>query len=724
VVLIMIAFTVPTLISQWGRPGIKGNQPVAHYYNKTGAISNDDIRNAQFELGSLKLMGADLFLRSRPSLMQTADIPSLALSQAIFAETQMAPLIAQEVKRIARQQQLRLTDWQVDDFFRGQAREKPEILWLLLKAEARQAGFAVDSQQAGAELKAIIPQLPMMRGATAEQVLKAAMDKQGVDQMTLLRTFADLLAVLQYATVATQNEDVTIGQLKYETLRQQQAMDVETVAIDAGTLAKKAPEPTAQELQKQFAAYKAYAPFEVNSANPYGFGYKQPPRVQIEWMLVEVEDVAKQIPETTAEQAEEYYLRNQSQFTIEVPSDPNDPNSPKVEKLQSYAEVAAQISKQLRETKIAERADNIISTAKDIVDANLAALNIENLTTDQLRKLVGSYEAAAERAGQQFTITVHTGKTGLVNGEDILQNDLLGRLYMTGQDKTSTPLVTMVFAIDELKISRLGPFGPPKPRMYESIGPFKDFMQHVVGLARITGAEKAGEPCSIDITYAKKLPIMKDGRFAESNDVYAVKDAVKEDVKKLSAMPAAKQAAEALLADIPKQGWDNALAEINKQYGVAPAEANKPENFRIEPMQGLRRISEQEVRMTLARALHNPVQQMYIKRFVIQKELIDNFYSLLEPDKTVATNVPMLVEFKPEMTYYVIKNMSRTAVDLAAYQQMKDRLAFMQDYLHGQSQGFEHFKADNIIRRMKFEWDEKARGMPVRPETMPEEDVI
>jgi len=89
--------------------------------------------------------------------------------------------------------------------------------------------------------------------------------------------------------------------------------------------------------------------------------------------------------------------------------------------------------------------------------------------------------------------------------------------------------------------------------------------------------------------------------------------------------------------------------------------------------------------------------------------------------EAVATNVPLLVEYAPEMSYYVIKSMSRTTVDLATYEQMKNRIALMQDYTHGQSLGFEHFKADNIVKRMKFEWDEKAKGMPVRQEMPPEE---
>ena len=721
VVLIMIAFTVPSLISQWQRPGIKGNKPIAHYSDKKGAISNDDMQSSQRELNILKSLGADTFLQSRASLMQTADIPSLALAQVLFAESRISPMIGQEIKRIARQQQLRLADWQIDDFFRQQSTEKPEVLWLLLKAEAKAAGIEVSAQEAASILKSEIPKFPQMKGASAEQVLESIIERQGADQDTILGTFADLLAVLEYSKMVTQNEDATLAQLKYETLREGQSMDIDTVALGATSLTKKVSEPGNEALQKQFAAYKAFVPFDVTAGNPYGFGYMQPPRAQIEWMLVELSDVAKLVAVPTAEEAEEYYQRNQNKFMQQVPSDPNDPNSQKVDKLQNYADVAAQISKQILETRIAERANNILIAAREIADANLATASFENLKAGDMQKLAGDYTAAAQKAGQKFGLTVHTGKTGLCSPDDLARNEVLGRLFVTGQDGAKTPLVMMVFAIDELNAARLSPFAPAKPRMYESIGPFNDYMQKLVGLVRITGAEKSGEPCNIEIAYAKKLPIMKDGKFTESNDVYAVKNIVKEDVKKLEAMAIAKQTADALMAAVPTQGWDKALAAVNKQYGIAPAEANKPETFKLEPLKGLRRISEQEVKMMQARAAHDPVQSLYVKKFAQQKQLLDKFYSLLEPDKTVATKVPMLVEYAPEMTYYVIKSMSRTAVDLATYQKMKDQIALMQDYAHGQSLGFEHFKADNIVKRMKFEWDEKAKGMAVRQEMLPEE---
>ena len=128
--------------------------------------------------------------------------------------------------------------------------------------------------------------------------------------------------------------------------------------------------------------------------------------------------------------------------------------------------------------------------------------------------------------------------------------------------------------------------------------------------------------------------------------------------------------------------------------------------------------------MMLAKAAHDPVQSAYVKKMVGQKKLIDEFYSLLEPGKITATNVPLLMESKPEMSYYVIKSMSRNNVDTDTYQQNKDKIAVMQDYISNQSLGFEHFKADNIIKRMDFKWDEKAKGMSVRPEMPPEEDVL
>jgi hypothetical protein len=723
VVLIMIAFTVPTLVRQWGTPGIKGNQPIAHYYSKQGFITNDDLRSAQIQLQLLRALGADMFLMSRVSILQTADVPALALAQILFAESRLGPAIDVEIKRVARQQQLNLTDWQIDEFFRQESLEKPEVLWLLLKAEARKAGLAVSNRQAGAVLKAVIPQLPQMKGSSAEELLKAIMNRQGIDQDTILSTFADLLAVLQYGATISQNEDVTIAQLKYETLRQNQTMDVEAVICDPNTLIKKAPEPNNQSLLKQFNEYKAYAPLDTSAENPYGFGYKQPPRARLEWMIVVLADVEKQVPVPTAEQTEEYYQRNQSQFTREVPSDPNDPNSPKVAKLQSYAEVAAQISKQLLDARITERADNILNDAREAADANLATANVEKLTSEQMAKLVADYDVTAEKVGKKYGLTIHTGKTGFVSPEDVARNDYFSRLYMTGQDKMPTWLMTMVFAIDELNATRLGLFAPVKPRMFESIGPLRDFAHEVVALVRVVGAEKAAEPCSIELTYPKKLPLKQDSQFAESNDVYAVKDDVKKDVKKLEMLPTAKKIADTLVELSHKEGWDKALEAINKEYGVAAADSNQAKTFTVNTMKALKRISEQEVRMARLRGIHDPLQMTAAKKYLQQKELIDTLYSLVlaDPNKSVAKNVPTVMEFKPSMRYYAIKSMSHSLVDPNTYQQNKDRIAFMLDYVQSQSLGFEHFRADSIIERLNFQWDEKARNIPLRPEVPPED---
>ena len=52
-------------------------------------------------------------------------------------------------------------------------------------------------------------------------------------------------------------------------------------------------------------------------------------------------------------------------------------------------------------------------------------------------------------------------------------------------------LSRIVFAIDELGSSELGPFDIPNPRMYESIGPLKDVFGKIGVVVRISKVEKS-----------------------------------------------------------------------------------------------------------------------------------------------------------------------------------------------------------------------------------------
>ena len=66
-----------------------------------------------------------------------------------------------------------------------------------------------------------------------------------------------------------------------------------------------------------------------------------------------------------------------------------------------------------------------------------------------------------------------------------------------------TGLSQIVFAVDELSTSILGPFDAPKPKMYGNIGSLKDISGKAMVLLRIIEAQKACEPESVDQSFSK-----------------------------------------------------------------------------------------------------------------------------------------------------------------------------------------------------------------------------
>ncbi|MHC4073425.1 MAG: hypothetical protein ACYTGS_15550, partial [Planctomycetota bacterium] len=151
-------------------------------------------------------------------------------------------------------------------------------------------------------------------------------------------------------------------------------------------------------------------------------------------------------------------------------------------------------------------------------------------------------------------------------------------------------LPQVVFAIDEVGASEIGPFDVPKPGMYENIGPVRDVAEQVMAIVRVTQAEKASEPNSVNEAVSKatlKLepPNSEDSNRpqepAEANDVYSVRKKVVEDLKRLAAMDTTKAKAEEFKVLVANEGWDEALDRFNQLYGEA--DPNRPEPNQTEP---------------------------------------------------------------------------------------------------------------------------------------------
>lgn len=124
--------------------------------------------------------------------------------------------------------------------------------------------------------------------------------------------------------------DLTLGaprlstaRLAHEAANEYDQATINAVILPAEPLAKSLPEPTPEELQKQFDAYRAVAP----GGEGLGFGYLQPPRVKIAWLTIDRQAIASAV-QLDPVAVNKHWQQNRTTFTGEFSAE-----RPKIEAL-------------------------------------------------------------------------------------------------------------------------------------------------------------------------------------------------------------------------------------------------------------------------------------------------------------------------------------------------------------------------------------------------------
>jgi len=717
-----------TLLQQFGRRATGLHKAIA-YFGDNRKITNKDLYiKAQRELDILRSLAADVLLRNQ-------DLRGILLGELLFAEQQTSPALIGHIRQTIRTNRYRVSDKQINDMYK---RSVPSsIYWLLLKNEAQLAGIRVPNEQAGEVLGKVIPQL--FNGQTYSQRIEDLISQYGLPEKQLLTIFSELLAVWQYAQMICSNEDVTSSQITQAIACEQESIDVELVEFDPAVFADAQAQISNEEIIKHFNKYKKFFAGEVSEENPYGFGYKLPDRVQLEYIVVRLDDILPLITPPTQQQKEDYYQRYREQlFTEQVPSDPNDPNSPPKQRTKSYAEVADIISDQILKDKINSTANKILQEAKTLTEAGLEDTDIEpaNLTDEQFKQRAGNYQTTAEQLSKKYNVKLYSGLTGLLSPVDMQTDEYLARLYLEGYGQNPVSLAQIVFAVNDLTASELGPFDARKPRMYENIGLLKDLwgsawsgLQDVSGqimaIVRVIKTIKAVEPESIDQTFSintlefdpnqPSAPSAVEGEDGGEN-VYSVKEKVTEDLKKLAAIDITKSKAEEFIGLATKDGWDSAIDKFNELYGrqtsrdegdpnvsgTPDEEEGIAEPFKLQNLTGLRRISKAALQALTVQSAGKPAAPFILNEQKKHRRFVEQLYSLVPQDSNTADAVPVVIEFKPDLSLYCIKNISVKRITLQEYEKIKAVRLQREDYSQSESLAAVYFNPENILKRMNF----------------------
>lgn len=704
VVIIMVGFIGSTWISQLGRGTVRFQKTIA-YYDDNRKITSSDRALAWQEMETLKALNADILLRSQ-------DLRTVLLGELLFSEQRTSQQSIRRIQQMIISNGCRISDKQINDLYKRTA--PIDIYWLLLNKEASLAGIRVAKEEAGILLGRVIPQL--FNGITYTQLIGSIVNNQRIPEDRILEAFAKLLSVLAYSNMISSNENITLSQLTHNASWEFETIDVEFVKFDSALFAESQPQPDEEKILEQFNRYKQFFPGQVSEQNPYGFGYKLADRVELEYIAIKPDDVSNIVTAPTQEEAEEYYRRYREQLTEQIPSDPNDPNSPLTERIKSYAEVASAISNQLLQDKINSKTERILQQAKSITDANLQNIDAgaADLSTEQLKERAGDYRAAAEQLSKKHKIKVYSGRTGLLSATDIRDDEYLGRLYLGGFGYRfgSLGLSKIAFAIEQLGSSELGLTGLQKPGLYENIGPLKDFFAQISALVRITEARKAAEPQSVNQTFSIDTIDFEQEPRSQDKRLYSVKEKVTEDLKKLAAMETAKNKAEQFVDLATKDGWDSALDKFNELYGPQPQEDEPGSDaFTLQDFTNLPRLSRPMLKTLAVQSQGNPTAQFLINERKKESVLREQLYSLVPPDSNTIEKLPLVLEVKPDVSYYCLKNISVKRLDRQQYEAIKSIQAYKINTLQSQSLAVVHFNPDNILKRMKFRWaieDEEA----------------
>jgi len=686
----------------------RSNVQAVAYFGKKNKITNMDLTIARQELELLRTLQADNILRSQ-------DMGGIILAELLFSEQGTSPALANYIRQTIGSNQYRISNKQINDIYRGSIPPvPPHVYWLLLAGEAQRAGIRIPNEQVGQLLASAIPQL--FQGRTYSQVIGSIVRVRGIPEQQILTTLGKLLTVLQYAQMICSNEDLTNRQLMQTISRTEERIDVEFVQFDSAVFAESQATPSESEILEQFNKYKsrlAGTVTEDGNAPGYDFGYKLTNRVKLEYIAVKLDDVQTIVKPPTQDQIEEYYSRNKEQlYTEEIPADLNDPNSPMIGRVKTYAEVAGRISSQLLKDKIDSTANNILQEAKTLTEAELEDADIEQgatgLTNEQRKELAGDYKITAQQLSKKYNIKVYTGQTGLLNPVDMQADEYLSMLYLQGYGRNPIRLTQIMFAIDELGASELGPFDVPKPKMYENIGPFRDLAgaysiprKPIMAIVRIIETQKASEPESIDVTFSTDS-INLDPNQQEEDAVYSVKETVVEDLKRLAAMNTTKSKADEFARLATKDGWDNALNQFNELFTEQKQDESEPNAFTLRQLTGLPRMSKSILETLIAQSKGDPTAPYLISERRKQGKLIDKLYSLIPQDSNSIENLPLIMEFKPDMSYYVIKDISIKRLWKEAYEQNKPTQVFKAEHIQTQSLMAVHFNPNNILKRLDF----------------------
>lgn len=178
---------------------------------------------------------------------------------------------------------------------------------------------------------------------------------------------------------------------------------IEAVAVAIDPYLNDVQAPTSEKLGELFDKYKSDLPGE---GKPYGFGYRFPDRVKIEYLSIPFDRVEASVRVDESE-AVRYYDQNPDEFTVTPSTQPEDGDAEVKPAVKRYAQVRGEILDKLKRQEATKIARQMASRAQSLLQEQMRQLSRKD--KDGYRELSADFVPAplkdiAVRMQEQFNV--------------------------------------------------------------------------------------------------------------------------------------------------------------------------------------------------------------------------------------------------------------------------------------------------------------------------------
>jgi hypothetical protein len=413
--------------------------------------------------------------------------------------------------------------------------------WWLLDQEARRMGVSVSLED--------VKQFIQRSGIPGDR-LTAIRDHMNVSTDDLLDTIAEYLRVSYAAILASAAVQVTEPEIKDLYVRTNDQVSIRYVLLPSqafepakDSAAASQPVPEA-ELQELFNQYKDNLP----GAGKYGFGYRIPDRVSIQYVGATVDDLVRTLPPVSEDRARKYFEQYKEKFQPPRPPTTQATSQPVVKFEEVKDRVIEQIQRNDATALLREVMEGVRAAAFGEYTACKAELDAGRVP-DGLRNVL---EERRNELSAVRKLPLVYRQTGLVSREDAAKEPGIGSASAPGAQGQRISFAEYAFHLE-----RAG--ATPERQSDEAVTKIKMW-----------------QPVTVRDEVGDQLRAMYVFRVVGEEPSHApallseVKDQVERDARTLQAYRKAQAAAERLAAAARTVGLKAAFAE---QY---PALATRP----------------------------------------------------------------------------------------------------------------------------------------------------